>query len=228
MIAIGGTNIVKAYLGQTELKNIAIGDELLLSSEPLPYDAEIEYLEGDGAAYINTEVFGSTNLKAVAAVDVTNIPPTGSSFIFSSRVSYNSKGFGVVFNGTAFANNPSKFRFDLGSSNKLSGVVSSGQHTIILDAPSRLGTIDDVNNYSLSSSAFSNTVNIILFGMNNNGSVTPQQGMRIKSYKLYSNASLLQDMIPVRVGTDGYMYDKVSKTLFGNAGTGDFILGSDV
>lgn len=37
MIAIGGTNIVKAYLGSTELANIAIGDELLLSSEPLPY-----------------------------------------------------------------------------------------------------------------------------------------------------------------------------------------------
>lgn len=34
MIALGGTNIVKAYLGSTELANIAIGDELLLSSEP--------------------------------------------------------------------------------------------------------------------------------------------------------------------------------------------------
>ena len=32
MIALGGTNIVKAYLGSTELKNIAIGDKLLLSS----------------------------------------------------------------------------------------------------------------------------------------------------------------------------------------------------
>ena len=37
MIAIGGTNIVKAYLGQTELANIAIGDELLLGSEPISY-----------------------------------------------------------------------------------------------------------------------------------------------------------------------------------------------
>lgn len=35
MIAIGGTKITKAYLGSTELKNIAIGDELLLSSEPV-------------------------------------------------------------------------------------------------------------------------------------------------------------------------------------------------
>lgn len=35
MISIGNTNITKAYLGSTELKNIAIGDELLLSNEPV-------------------------------------------------------------------------------------------------------------------------------------------------------------------------------------------------
>lgn len=41
MITIGGTNIVKAYLGSTELKNITIGEELLLSSEePAPTDTE--------------------------------------------------------------------------------------------------------------------------------------------------------------------------------------------
>ena len=35
-------------------------------------------------------------------------------------------------------------------------------------------------------------------------------------------------MIPVRVGQVGYMYDRVSKTLFGNAGTDSFVLGPDV
>ena len=32
---------------------------------------------------------------------------------------------------------------------------------------------------------------------------------------------------PVRVGTTGYLYDSVSGNLFGNEGTGDFILGND-
>ena len=36
------------------------------------------------------------------------------------------------------------------------------------------------------------------------------------------------NLIPVRCGTTGYMYDSVSGTLFGNAGTGDFIVGTDV
>ena len=35
------------------------------------------------------------------------------------------------------------------------------------------------------------------------------------------------DLIPVRVGQVGYMYDKVSGQLFGNVGTGDFGLGPD-
>lgn len=36
------------------------------------------------------------------------------------------------------------------------------------------------------------------------------------------------DLISVRVGQVGYMYDKVSGQLFGNAGTGTFVLGNKV
>jgi len=35
------------------------------------------------------------------------------------------------------------------------------------------------------------------------------------------------DFIPVRKEGVGYMYDKVSRQLFGNSGTGNFILGND-
>jgi hypothetical protein len=36
------------------------------------------------------------------------------------------------------------------------------------------------------------------------------------------------DLIPVRKGTTGYMYDKITGKLFGNAGTGTFTLGPDI
>jgi hypothetical protein len=36
------------------------------------------------------------------------------------------------------------------------------------------------------------------------------------------------DLLPVRCGTVGYMYDRVSGTLFGNDGTGGFVVGADV
>lgn len=40
--------------------------------------------------------------------------------------------------------------------------------------------------------------------------------------------SVVMDLIPVRVGQVGYMYDRVSGQLFGNSGTGNFILGPDI
>ena len=42
------------------------------------------------------------------------------------------------------------------------------------------------------------------------------------------NGIIEHDYIPVRVGQVGYMYDRVSRRLFGNAGTGAFVLGPDV
>ena len=51
---------------------------------------------------------------------------------------------------------------------------------------------------------------------------------RIMSAKIKdAEYNILRDFIPVRVGNVGYMYDKVSGQLFGNSGTGSFILGPD-
>ena len=49
-----------------------------------------------------------------------------------------------------------------------------------------------------------------------------------KSLKIKNGSELVRDMISVRVGTTGYMYDKVSGELFGNVGSGSFGLGNDI
>lgn len=51
---------------------------------------------------------------------------------------------------------------------------------------------------------------------------------RLYGETIHTNGNLVRDFIPVRVGQVGYMYDRVSGQLFGNAGTGAFILGPDV
>lgn len=58
-------------------------------------------------------------------------------------------------------------------------------------------------------------------------------GMRLYWLKIWdSSNALVADFIPVRVGTGenavGYMYDRVSGKLFGNMGTGAFVLGQDI
>lgn len=45
--------------------------------------------------------------------------------------------------------------------------------------------------------------------------------------KIYESGVLIRDFIPVRIGTVGYLYDKVSNKLYGNSGTGSFVLGPD-
>lgn len=50
---------------------------------------------------------------------------------------------------------------------------------------------------------------------------------RIYWCKIRENGVLLRDFIPVRVGDVGYLYDSVSGQLFGNAGTGSFVIGPD-
>ena len=51
---------------------------------------------------------------------------------------------------------------------------------------------------------------------------------RIKYAKFHKGSILVRDFIPVRKGTVGYLYDRVTGALFGNAGTGDFVIGPDI
>jgi len=51
---------------------------------------------------------------------------------------------------------------------------------------------------------------------------------KIKYAKIYINNTLVRDFIPVRIGTTGYMFDKVTGKMFGNSGTGNFVLGPDI
>lgn len=75
--------------------------------------------------------------------------------------------------------------------------------------------------------SFIPTYSILLFGYNNKGTVR-YCACRIYNVKISQGSEIVMDLIPVRVGTIGYMYDTVSGQLFGNAGTGNFILGNDI
>ena len=51
---------------------------------------------------------------------------------------------------------------------------------------------------------------------------------RLYYFQLWKAGKQILDLVPVRIGDEGFMYDKVSGKLFGNGGTGKFILGPDV
>ena len=63
--------------------------------------------------------------------------------------------------------------------------------------------------------------------MNSSGTASYYFRGRFGYVKIYQNGILVRDYIPVRVGDVGCFYDRVSGQLFGNAGTGAFIIGPD-
>lgn len=75
-----------------------------------------------------------------------------------------------------------------------------------------------------------NTAPIYLFRSSMTGSSGHAPGFQGRFYyfQIYEGEQLVMDLRPVRKGTTGYMYDKVSGRLFGNQGTGEFVLGPDV
>lgn len=183
----------------------------------LPYDAEIEYLMSDGNAYIDTGIYGKCNFEIRAG-----IPREGSdiSSIFGSRVDYHNNSFLIFW----------------GQDNRVGqerGVIrmDNWNKTFLFKTPSANDVVITYNGSTLTDGT--QTIKIssetptfgshYLFAINSNGSIlNALDGTYIRKAKIGN-----LDLIPVRKNGIGYMYDKVSGQLFGNAGTGNFILGAD-
>lgn len=186
----------------------------------LPYDAEIEYLQSSGTQYINTGVKVNNTFTFYSKVAALSSSATT---YWGARNSgtYSSRGQQCYLQ-----NNP----------------ASPATSTIHLWTDSTSGT-DQSNSWNSGITPVANTMNelsamtcysglgqftypIVLFAFNVIGNIT-YSSCRIGLWVAYSNCTKVAEMIPVRVGQVGYMYDKVSKQLFGNAGTGNFVLGAD-
>ena len=71
--------------------------------------------------------------------------------------------------------------------------------------------------------------NFYLFGVNaNRTSISPYDTGRFYSAKFYIGENLVRDLIPVRIGKIGYVFDKVSNKILGNFGTNELIPGPDI
>lgn len=182
-------------------------------SKKLPYDAKIEYLESSGYQYIDTGVVLDATMTVRVLYDYIQ---TG--FVFGARTNTAGGYSGVT--------------------NEVTGeyFIRYGNKVLYKQKPNPPGINDVVisptgvvlNGKTVSVATYGNEFSsghCFLFTINNGGS--PYLGSyafnRIRRFSIEN----IIDLIPVRVGNVGYMYDKVSGQLFGNAGTGEFILGPD-
>ena len=214
------SNADKIMLGDTEALAMYIGSTQIWQSIQLPYDAEIEYLESSGTQYINTNC-QAINVGVSGEIIMQRTGSSGSELCYIGRTE--SGGFDIQTDSSK------------GISLWVKGVgyVSSGntyfdtiKHTVTFSIESNnINLSIDGNQYSVSGTPGSSlTANIQIFG---HCSRYGPYG-RIYSCKIYVNNILSLDLIPVRIGQVGYMYNKIDGQLFENNGTGSFILGPDL
>lgn len=192
---------------------------------PLPYDAEVEYLENSGTQYIDTGIKVSSSV----GIDLTIMVSTAAAgYLFGSRTSAGVEMFYVLAKDNPSASD-NGITWYFGTKQGKTGIVISPN--LIINFSNVIAHNEMVfgsNTATCTNNTFSSNYNIYLFGMNISGTFyTTSAIMRVYSCLMYNGSTLVRDFIPVRVGQVGYMYDRVSGQLFGNAGTGSFILGND-
>ena len=193
---------------------------MMMNTKRLPYDAEVEYLESAGNCIISTDFI-----------------PTGDDIRIQTKVLY--KGYtdntAWVAWFQAYTNEQSNTYRIIRNSNRIdsiylyNGVIAKGGKTDYNIALNNIYNIDlNRNRFTINTRSGNLST---LKGTENSGNLklfSPKFKGAFFYFQLWKNDVLMLDFIPVRKGTTGYMYDKVSGELFGNAGTGEFILGPDV
>lgn len=226
VVTMGGNDITStAYDHSTKQVSISeVTGNVSITAVGRPYDAEVDYLSSSGTQYIDTlttmnfasDVF--VEQRARVAYNVTNVRQLNGTngWAFwgcSSGNKFDSAaGTSTTSVGTAWHNVSLTFKKDNGKAHP----------TLYVDGTkvkeSSTGTIGNTNDYDIFIFAIG--------GVNAAAQIFSKE--KIASYQILKDNVLVRDFIPVRNEGVGYMYDKVSGQLFGNAGSGAFTYGNDV
>lgn len=179
----------------------------------------IEYLQSSGTQYIDTKYI--PKMKTTLNIDmiITNNGDIQTGCIETIS------GHNVRFHMGKYSNT---FQFGINDSYKNTSAQNNNRHILEINAngTSKL----DNTTYTVGNAFTTNnmSISIFLFARNTNNSATCNVQGKLFSAKIYENNVLIHDLIPIRINQDGYMYDKVYGKLYGNLGTGNFILGPDL
>ena len=187
----------------------------LIGNKRLPYDYEVEYLESSGTQYIDTMVSPTLDTEiqcvVIPIVKDTNVINTDFKNTFGIHITnwavgswacyFGNRGY-IPYQGVKM------FKYSIPQS-----IILNYQKV----------SIDGVE-YPINATFMPGTT-MYMFK-----SVWPAEidNTRICSLKIKQNNIIVRDFIPVVKDNIGYMYDKVSGQLFGNQGTGSFIVGPRV
>jgi hypothetical protein len=229
MFKLGNKSISNLFVGQKAATKAFLGQKLIWQKATgLPYDAEVEYLEGTGTQYIDTGVYSSGGM---VRYELDFRPSSAKQQNGVNQGYFGLSNSGSRWFGVAYTTLRSRgVGIGLGQSAIWSGMTAIDRYVVAVSASSATVNGEDVG--TPGSVYVSRAGNLYLFAVNcvdvsGVSSVAPQD-CRVYGLKIYGSGVLVRDFIPVRVGTTGYLYDRVGKQLFGNQGSGNFVVGPDV
>lgn len=201
--------------------------DLLIDKKRRRYFCEVEYLESTGTQYIDTGVYPAdmTYVEAEAQYTRVNIRQTLlGCYVTSGGSNYN------TFAGTNVQSNYANF-FAQWSPGNYSGPVASdtNKHFFSFNKPTKVFTVDNSTTTLEGTTSNVSGQTLYMFATHSGSTIDRQANTKIYYLKIKNGDTLVRDFIPV-LGWDGkgYMYDRVSRQLFGNAGTGDFSYGREI
>ena len=211
-------------IGSGDVDVIKIGNaniDAVYQGESMIYPTVVNYLESTGTQYIT----------------ITNFIPQGSGYEFGGKINvigFTSTSSWITVWGTYVNEQSATYRLIrssnsddtlLAHNNTVAGgggqrlSYTQGQdYTFKFDDTEYIWGSDTFTNSGATGST--NTAQLQLFGRGS-------QGVRARIYNFYvkKDGVKILDLVPVKVDGVGYMFDKLTHTLYGNLGTGDFIIG---
>lgn len=197
----------------------------------LPYDAEVEYLEYDGNQYIDTGVNPNQTIEAEIKFMPTNTNTNSFALIGARNYASNTSNtsyfsLSIWSNGTKIALNDKGYDSgwnDILTLNEMHVAAITGRKLFV-------DGVQVVASGKTTSFSYTNVTYGLLRNHLTSNNWDDRRGTSGRLYyvKIWKGGALVRDFIPVRVGQIGYLYDQISGNLFGNLGTGNFVLGNDI
>lgn len=185
------------------------------------YDAEIEYLESTSTQWIDTEIIPDATTGFEIKVVCSNNYET---YFIGLRNDSGNTRWGAGHSSYGFYWCYGTF----GARDRLNSRSATIKLNYLKDKRFVATNDSDTVDVLLPTLSFTPAYNIRLFGSAGVDASYSKWSGKIYYCQITQGSELIMDLIPVRIGSVGYMYDKVSDRLFGNAGTGSFVLGPDV
>ena len=186
------------------------------SVKPLPYDAEVEYLESTGTQWVDSLCKSTETLEFRVKLDNSKMNNSLKSLGYFGTKGYWGNLFGTYRNKKPIIWVRPTWRYvgeELGMIEAYCGLDSITINGVVCQKEG-----DGGNTYG---------GNIEIFRGKDGCSEIKMYSMQIYDKGVSADGTLVRDFFPVRVGDVGYLYDRVSGQLFGNSGTGEFIIGPD-